>query len=59
MSRLPDVDAVEVNFQAKTATVTSKPNRTIARAAVEGALQAAGYGVTTFDETQAAAAPGS
>jgi hypothetical protein len=56
---LPDVDAVEVNFQAKTATVTSKPNRTIARAAVEGALQAAGYGVTTFDETQAAPAPGS
>jgi hypothetical protein len=56
---LPDVDAVEVNFQAKTATVTTKPNRTISRDAVESALKAAGYGVTTFDEVQSAAPAGS
>lgn len=50
---------MEVNFNDKTATVTAKPNKTIARETVETALQGIGYGVTTFNEAQVAAPPGS
>lgn len=48
---MPDVAAVEVDFNAKTATVTAKPNTTISRQSVENVLKAAGYGVTTFSAT--------
>ena len=55
---MPDVAAVDVNFEAKTATVTAKPNTTISRETVETALKGAGYGVTTFTDASPAA-PGS
>jgi hypothetical protein len=47
---LPDVAGVDINFAAKTATVTAKPDKTISRATVETALKTAGYGVTDFSE---------
>jgi hypothetical protein len=50
---------VEVNFDAKTATVTAKPNTTLSRETVETALKGAGYGVTTFTEAKASASTGS
>jgi copper chaperone CopZ len=56
---LPDVASVEVNFDAKTATVTAKPNTTISRESAETALKEAGYGVTTFTEAKASAPAGS
>jgi copper chaperone CopZ len=48
---LPDVASVDINFAAKTATVTAKPDKTIRRDTVETALKGAGYGVTDFTET--------
>jgi len=47
---VPDVASVEIDFDAKTATVTAKANTAISRATVETALKDAGYGVTTFAE---------
>lgn len=46
---LPEVREVEVDFAAKTATVTCKPGNQLTRAAVERALRdGGGYGVTSF-----------
>lgn len=56
---MPNVASVEVNFDAKTATVTAKPNTTISRETVETALKQAGYGVTAFTEGKAPAPAGS
>ena len=50
---------MEVDFDAKTATVTAKPNATVSRDSVETALKQAGYGVTSFTEAKASAPVGS
>jgi hypothetical protein len=42
---------VDINFEAKTASVTAKPNKTISRDTIETALKGAGYGVTSFNES--------
>jgi copper chaperone CopZ len=52
------VGGVEVDFERKTATVTTKQAKTISRASVEQALQKSGYGVTSFGETPASAPGG-
>jgi hypothetical protein len=49
---MPDVANVEINFDAKTATVTAKADKTISRESVETALKGAGYGVTDFSQKQ-------
>lgn len=53
---MPDVESVTVDNTAKTATVTAKPGKSIAKDAIEAALQPR-YGVTSF--TQLAPTPGS
>lgn len=45
---MPDVADVQINFEDKTATVTSKPGKAISREQFEAALKSAGYGVTAF-----------
>jgi hypothetical protein len=43
------VEGVEVDFDRKTATVTMKPGRPLARAEVEKALSGEGYSLTSFE----------
>lgn len=47
---MPDVSAVDVDFNAKTATITMKEGKKTDRNSVETALQASGYGVVSFAE---------
>ena len=46
--QMDEVAAVEVDFDAKTATLTARPGKTIGRDACEKALAGSSYGVTTF-----------
>ena len=47
------VASVDVDFEAKTATVTTKPGKTLTRQAVEKAFAGSTYGVTKFDRVAA------
>ena len=53
LSGLSDVDKVVVDFKAKTATVSMKAGKTLAKDTVEKALKDKGYGVTSFDKKDA------
>ena len=52
---IPEVVAVDIAFNTKLATITTKPGKAISRDAVAAVLEGAGYGVTSF--TAASAAP--
>ena len=45
---MPEVAAVDINFQQKTATVTTKAGQSLTKNRVEEVLKAKGYGVTAF-----------
>jgi copper chaperone CopZ len=53
LQKLDGVAAVDVNFAAKTATVTMKDDKTIQQKPIEDALKKAGYGVTRFETVAA------
>ena len=53
---MPDVDKVDIDFPAHTATIHMKAGKTTDRGSVEAALAKSGYGVQTF--TESAAKPG-
>jgi hypothetical protein len=51
---MPEVDTVEIDFDKKTATVTTKAGQTLSRERVAQVLQPTGkYGVTDFTEKPA------
>lgn len=53
---MPEVAEVAIDFDARTATVTSKPGMTVTREAIEAALRPGGYGVERFAVAPAPAA---
>lgn len=50
LQSVPEVEAVDINFQEKTAKVTMKEGKTTDRTAIEAALKEKGYGVTGFEQ---------
>jgi hypothetical protein len=47
---MPDVDAVDIDFAAHTATIRMKAGKTTDRESVAAALGESGYGVESFTE---------
>jgi Cu+-exporting ATPase len=50
LSKVDGVASVDIDFEAKTATLTCAPGKTVSRAAVEKAFAGSPYGVTSFSE---------
>lgn len=53
LSKAADVESVEVDFKAKTATVTMKAGKTWAKTDAEAALKGSQYSVSSFDKKDA------
>jgi len=49
--KMDAVAMVDVDFDAKTATVTTKPGQALTREAVEKAFAGSSYGVTSYRES--------
>lgn len=55
--RLDEVAVVQIDFEAKTATLTTRPGRILTRATAEKALAATAYGLVSFEEATGGPAP--
>lgn len=49
LKTLPEVEDVAIDFEAKTATITTRAAQTLTREQVHKALKGSGFGVTTFE----------
>ena len=58
LTGITDVEKVDVDFKAKTATVTMKAGKSLTKDAVEKAFKGSAYGVSSFDKKKDDKKPG-